>query len=339
MIQIRKTLYITEEDFFLHCTDSALEVRKKEEIIARIPPTAIEQIVFLTKATISSYLVKWCNDNEIRISYISQYGVYYGRMEGTTSGNVVLRRRQYQLLDTPKSIKLVQNILLAKFSNSVSVIKGMIKNSSEEDRAALEVAIDNIKRVSKDLYGLDNIDSLRGMEGQVAVIYYSVFDNMLKSKSENMKFKERSKRPPENNINALLSLLYTLETRDCVSAIESNGLDSYCGYLHTLRSGRESLACDLVEEFRAKIVDRFVIKNVNLSKINEKDFENINGHIKLKDESRKKVLMLWSEYKDENIDYPYEKKSYPIKLIPHLQARLLAEYIRGDIEEYPPWVA
>lgn len=337
MIQVKKTLYVTEEGLYLHCSNSSIEVRKDEELVTRIPATAIEQIVFLNNTTISSYLIKWCNDNSIKVSYVSNYGQYYGRVEGSISGNVLLRKEQYSMLDSDKALKLVQNILLGKFLNSISMLNSMIKNSNHDDREKLLNSINRIKEVSKDLYKLKDIDSLRGLEGQVAAIYYYAFDNMLKTKNKKMLFVERSRRPAENNVNAVLNLLYTLLTRDCVAALESNGLDSYCGYLHALRSGRESLACDLVEEFRTAIVDRFVIKNINLSKITEKDFSHESGNILLSEEGRKKILKLWSEYKEEKVKYPFDGKEYQIKLLPYLQARLMAEYIRGDIEEYPPW--
>ena len=336
MRRINKTIYITSDDLYLHCDHGSLALMKEKSIVARIPVTAIEQIVIFGNATISSYLIRFCNENHILMTYVSEYGNLYGNIIGTWYGNVDLRDKQYRLQDSGRDIVFVRNILLGKMNNSRNVIMRCAKDASDENADALYLVADRLKNHISKLP--EKIEDLRIAEANAASEYFSVFDNMLKHDDESMSFRKRTRRPPENNCNAIMSLLYTLFTGDCVAALAGNGLDVYKGYLHTVRAGRKSLACDLVEEFRACIVDKFIITMINRRQLTGNDFQKDAAGIKLKHASLQRVLQEWEKYKAKEIVHPLYRKKYEQKVLPYLQAQLMAQYIRGDIPEYPPFI-
>ena len=338
MRRINKTIYITSDDLYLHCDHGSLALMKEKSIVARIPVTAIEQIVIFGNATISSYLIRFCNENHILMTYVSEYGNLYSNIIGTWYGNVDLRDKQYRLQDSGRDIVFVRNILLGKMNNSRNVIMRCAKDASDENADALYLVADRLKNHISKLPELEKIEDLRIAEANAASEYFSVFDNMLKHDDESMSFRKRTRRPPENNCNAIMSLLYTLFTGDCVAALAGNGLDVYKGYLHTVRAGRKSLACDLVEEFRACIVDKFIITMINRRQLTGNDFQKDAAGIKLKHASLQRVLQEWEKYKAKEIVHPLYRKKYEQKVLPYLQAQLMAQYIRGDIPEYPPFI-
>ena len=223
-------------------------------------------------------------------------------------------------------------------NNSRNVIMRCAKDASDENADALYLVADRLKNHISKLPELEKIEDLRIAEANAASEYFSVFDNMLKHDDESMSFRKRTRRPPENNCNAIMSLLYTLFTGDCVAALAGNGLDVYKGYLHTVRAGRKSLACDLVEEFRACIVDKFIITMINRRQLTGNDFQKDAAGIKLKHASLQRVLQEWEKYKAKEIVHPLYRKKYEQKVLPYLQAQLMAQYIRGDIPEYPPFI-
>lgn len=339
MIQINKVLYITHDDLYLYIQNENIIIKNNENVEKlRVPLLLIEGIVIFGNTTISNYVIKICSDYNIIISYVSVYGNYYGRFCGKNNGNIFLRKKQYEMYGTTKSIELVKNIILGKVLNSRNVLLRVIRDCEDiEKKNNLIESSNKILEISKNLKDANTIDSIRGIEGSIANIYFSTFDNMLKVEDERMLFQKRSKRPPENYCNCLLSLLYTLLTMNVTSALETYGLDSSCGYMHTLKSGRASLSCDLVEEFRAPIVDKFVINLINRKQITQKDFEFGENGIVLTKQGLKKVLDLWEKHKENEVFYPLYNKKVKIKVVPYLQAQLMAQYIRGDIEKYPPF--
>lgn len=338
MRRINKTIYITSDDLYIHCDHDALVLMKDKSIVTRVPVTAIEQIVVFGSATISSYVIKFCNENHILMTYVSEYGSLYGNIFGTWYGNVDLRDKQYRLKDCGRDVCLVRNILLGKFNNSRNVIMRCAKDASDENADVLYQLAGRLSNHISKLPELQSIEELRIAEANAASEYFSVFDNMLKSQDASMSFVKRSRRPPENNCNAILSLLYTLLTIDCAAALAAYGLDVYKGYLHSVRAGRKSLACDLVEEFRACIVDKFVITLINRKQLSGNDFQRDASGIKLKHASLQRVLQEWEKYKAKEIMHPLYQKKYEQKVLPYLQSQLLAQYIRGDILEYPPFI-
>ena len=337
MRQIQKTLYILRENQYIHCDGGSIIVRQKDKELTRISAASLEQIVLMTNCTISSYMVKFCNDHSITLSIISPHGRMYGRIIGENYGSVILRKKQYDLEENRKII-FVRDILLGKLANERSVLMRCAKDAADEDAEVLYRASENIQRQIGNLRDLSDMESLRGLEGAAATTYFSAFDHMLKVKDQTMLFRRRSRRPAENPCNALMSLFYTLFTIDCEAALENCGLDSYYGFLHALRPGRASLACDLIEEFRASFVDKFIITLLNRKQVVSDDFVDKQEGIQLKPSSLKKVLALWEENKSGITEYPLSKSKGERKVVPYLQAQLMAQYIRGDIDDYPPYL-
>ena len=330
MINVGKVLYINNDGYYLHTENKDIVVREDKKLVARIPAGNISQVVIFGNAGISNYFVKFCAECNILVTYVSSYGNYYGRVQGINVGNVLLRQAQYALLHDGKELNIVKNMLLGKSLNYVSYLRKYMKRDDKEEK------ISEIKKYFGAVSECDDKAEIRGYEGIISKLYFSCFDGIIEN--EEMKFVERTRRPPLNECNALLSFFYTLLTNDCVSALETFGLDSYLGFMHSIRPGKHALALDLIEELRSCYVDRFVIESINGGKISKNDFIKDQQGIKLKDEARKNTLNLWEKFKGEKIDYELYGQSIPLRLVPYLQAQLLAQYIRGDISEYPPYV-
>lgn len=338
MFTLNKVLYISS-DGYIHCEHDTFIIssdQTKEKV--RVPAAIVQQMIIFGNATISAFLVRYCSEHKILVSYVSPFGKYYGSLHGTQVGNILLRHRQHLLYERPERTGIVQNFVLGKIVNEAEQIKAILVNANAEDTEVFQKALSDIGALIAKLKDAASVDSIRGIEGQASSIYFSLFDRMLKSSDPKMRFEKRSRHPPENNCNALLSLLYTILTLNCAAALQTFGLDPYLGYLHTMQPGRLSLACDLVEEFRAAFVDHFVIMLINRKQVQNKDFERFGEEIKLKEASRKNVLKLWQDYLEEKDVFPLQDKCYARKYFVYLQAQLLAETIRGDIEDYPPYI-
>lgn len=338
MYKVNRVLYILNDKTYIHCELESFIVSVDGQEKSRIPSNLVSQIVIFGNTTVSNYFIKYCSEHKILVSYVTAFGNYYGGLRGKTVGNVLLRQRQYRLYDNQESrLNLARNIVLGKALNSKKVLEYFARDAKEDNKNKLTDVQKKIEGMLPELKNADSLDRIRGLEGTIGQNYFSVFDCMIKAKEPEMLFVKRSRRPPENNTNAMLSLLYTLLTLNCVAALETFGLDSYMSFLHELHPGRESLAMDLVEEFRAPLVDRFVISLINREQFKRKDFKEEADGILLNDKSRKRLLELWEKEKEEEVYFPLYKKTVPKKLLPYLQAQLLSQFIRGDIAEYPPW--
>ncbi|MFR6258204.1 MAG: type I-C CRISPR-associated endonuclease Cas1c [Anaerovoracaceae bacterium] len=338
MRKLLNTVYITNEDTYLTLDGENLVCKLDGKIILRIPFDNVENIVCFNYMGCSPALMGKCVSKMIPINFMSPQGNFLGKVCGETKGNVFLRVAQIDLF-REKSLELVQNVMAAKFSNTRQLIKRTL-----HDNPSLRCDVDINDTMDFILSGIDkafsskNIEELVGIEGSCAQKYFSIFDKLITNKNVPFTFKIRSKRPPLDPVNAILSFVYTLYTNEYAAALETVGLDSYIGFCHTLRSGRNSLACDLVEETRC-IAERFVLSMLNLQIIGEKDFEKqISGAVWLNDDGRKKVLTRWQEKKRTTIKHPILKQNIPLGLLPYIQSNLLAKYIRGDIAEYPPYL-
>lgn len=337
MKKLGNVLYILSEDSYVYCKNENIAVKINGEDKAHIPAHTIESIVFLKNTTVSTPLIGFCGERGISISFHSDNGKFYGRTYGAVSGNVLLRKKQFDIINSEQSVEIVRNILSGKLANSRFVLLKSARDNSPVRAEKLQRSAEMLAEYHEKLLKTDNIDGMRGIEGLAANYYFSVFDEMLKNNDPEMQFEKRSRRPPENKINALLSFAYMLMKNDMQSALESVGLDTAAGYLHTLRPGRPSLALDIMEELRAPLCDRFVISLVNLKQINSDDFSNKNGEIKLTDKAYKTVIDKWQARKKEEITHPFLKEKVPIGLIPYCQAMLLARHLRGDLDVYPPF--
>ena len=322
----------------LHCENKSICVMVGGTEKTRIPAHTIEAIICLCNTSVSTPFIGFCGDNGISLSFHSDNGRFYGRVYGHVSGNVLLRKKQYQLIDSGESVEIVRNMILGKIINSRNVLMRASRNTSEEKAVTLKAQAEKLLEQEKLLASAQNIDSIRGVEGAAASIYFRAFASMLKTSDPEMAFDKRSRRPPENRVNALLSFTYMLLKNDMQSALESVGIDPAAGYLHTLRPGRPSMALDLMEELRSPLCDRFVISLVNLKQITASDFDTEGIEFLLKDKARRKVIQEWQLRKKEIIMHPYLKEKIPIGLIPYCQAMLLARYFRGDLDGYPPFI-
>ena len=334
MKKLLETLYImTPESYAYHRNDNICISIGGEEKVS-VPATQVDSIVFFGKNSLSTPLIEFCGERDITIAFLDERGHFYGRVCGAVSGNVLLRKRQYDSLNNDEFVKTtVRHILLAKFRNSKYVLMRHARSASQ----TLYAASEKISKIAEQLLECNDVDSMRGLEGAAATVYFSQFDNML-GENTSMKFIVRSKRPPRNEVNAALSFVYTLLTHDCISALETVGLDPAAGYLHTLRPGRSSLALDMIEELRAPLCDRFVLSMIHKGQLTPKDFETNSEAVYLNEKGRRKVVSSWRERKQDEIIHPFFKEKVKIGLIPYTQAMLFARVLRGDLDMYPPFV-
>ena len=258
-------------------------------------------------------------------------------MQGKQSGNVLLRKAQFKQAET-NAVNIARNIIAAKISNSRSVLYRHLRNHGEND--VVKQAIAQISSALNRLKATENLDSIRGIEGEVASFYFGVFNELILPKVESeFAFSKRSRRPPLDRTNALLSFIYSIIGNDISAALQGVGLDPQVGFLHQDRPGRDSLAQDVLEEFRAWYADRLVLSLINRKQIKANDFVvEASGAIKLKDDARKEVLVALQNRKQETVVHPYLNEEVPIGLLPHVQAMLLNRHLRGDLAEYPPFV-
>ena len=339
MKKLLETMYITTPDSyaFLRNENICIEVGGVER--ASVPAAQVDSIVFLGKNTVSTGLLVFCGKHDITLTFLGARGEFCGRVCGPVSGNVLLRKRQYDSLNDPEFVSVtVRNILFGKLRNSKDVLMRYARTVAVREKAdELYDAARKISDLAKMLAETEDVDTMRGMEGAAAKIYFSVFDTILDGKN-GLVFDVRSKRPPRNEVNAVLSFVYTLLTHDCRSALETVGLDPAAGYLHTLRPGRSSFALDLIEELRAPLCDRFVIGLIHKGMLSKKDFTMEGDAVWLNEKGRRTVLSAWRERKREEITHPFFKEKIPIGLIPYTQAMLFARVLRGDLDLYPPFV-
>jgi CRISPR-associated protein Cas1 len=342
MRRLLNTLYITAPEAYISLDGENVIVRVDDEIKMRLPFVNVESIVCFGYKGASPALMGKCAENNVPICFLDPYnGKFLARVTGKTKGSVFLRKRQYGLADNPLfCLGITKDIVSAKIYNARFFIERAIRDNKDEiDTDRLKHASTLIKDAIKECYDFTCINELRGFEGIYAKQYFKVFDDMILQQKEHFYFKERSKRPPVDNVNCLLSYLYTILSMDISAALETVGLDPYVGFYHTLRAGRASLALDLIEELRAYMVDKFVISMINLKKIANKNFfTKEGGAVLMTDEGRKKILTAWQERKKEIIMHPFLKEKIEVGLIPYAQAQLLARYIRGDADEYPPFI-
>lgn len=341
MRKILNTLYVTNEKAYLALDGENIVIQENGKTLGRIPIHTIESIVVFGYVGASPALMGKCADMNKSLVFLKPSGRFLAKITGKSYGNILLRREQYRICDNAeRSLNIAKNIISAKIINTHAVVSRTIRDHS------LRIDVERFKNVSTQLkrgaelaYNCSNPDSLRGIEGECATGYFSLFDDMILQQKEDFYYKTRSRRPPMDNVNALLSFTYSLLTSMCVSALETVGLDPYAGFFHTERPGRCSLALDLVEEFRAAFADRFVLTLINRKMISYKDFiEKENGGVILKDDSRKNYLSFWQKRKTEIITHPFLQEKVEWGMLPYIQAMLMSKYIRGDIEEYPPFL-
>lgn len=344
MKHLGNVLYITTPETFLTLDGENVVIKKEDEQGAststRLPLHNLENIVCFTWQGASPALMGACADRNIGLTFLTPNGRFQARVTGRVKGNVLLRKKQFEWSEKEaQSIPVAQSFLLGKISNSRKVLERAIRDHAILiDVESLTGASNFMKETLKAIPFCKNIGDLMGFEGSAAKIYFGVFDQLILQQKEDFRFKERSRRPPLDNMNSLLSFLYTLLTNEVSSSLETVGLDPYVGFLHQDRPGRPSLALDMMEELRPVFADRLALSLVNRKQITGKGFtQKESGGILMDDETRKAVLVAWQEKKKEEIIHPYLKEKIPFGLIPHVQAMLLARHLHGDLDAYPPF--
>ena len=333
------TLYITSPDAYIRKEGLTFVVEIEDKKALQAPVHTIENIVCFGFKPLTPALMAFCVENNIGISYLSMHGKFLARVYGEQRGNVLLRKTQYSMHDVEeKSLAIAKNIIAAKITNSRSVLQRHKRNHGDSADGRVSRAVDEHARYIKLVQNAHNLDVLRGYEGDAASLYFGCFNELITSQKEDFVMNGRTKRPPLDYVNALLSFVYMLLVNELRSAMETTGLDPQVGFLHRIRPGRPSLALDLMEEFRAYIADRVVLNLINLKQLTKADFERREtGEIRISDRGRKEVLMAYQKKKDEVIEHPFLGEKTTVGLLPHIQAMLLARYIRGDMEQYPPF--
>lgn len=338
------SLYITSDNAFLRKEKETFVVEVKDENgnwkkAFQAPIHSIENIICFGFKSLTPQLMAHCAENNVGVCYLTEQGKFLAKVYGPQKGNVLLRKAQYSIADNEiESLKIARNIIAAKVSNYRHLLQRHQRNHPENSSDNLLTSIELLERRIKKIREITSLKELRGYEGECATIYFSVLSELIIVQKEDFMFEKRSKRPPLDPANALLSFLYAILANDVRSAIETVGLDPQVGFLHQIRAGRPSLALDLMEEFRAYLGDRIMLNLINLKQVNIKDFEiRETGEVRMSDKARKELLTTYQKRKQEEITHPFLGEKMTIGLLPHIQAQLLARYIRGDIEEYPPF--
>ena len=341
MKKLLNTLYVTSENSYLALDGENIVIYEEQEERGRLPLHNLEGIVSFGYRGTSPALMGACADRNISLCYLTPQGKFLARVTGKVRGNVLLREQQYaSSKDSEIGLSISRNCILGKVYNARWVIERALRDHP------LQIDTERLKTVSVQLkHSLELIqnsvsrDQLRGYEGEAASLYFSVFDELILQQKKDFFFHGRNKRPPMDNVNTMLSFVYTLLTNSITSALESVGLDPCVGYLHTERPGRASLSLDLIEELRPVLADRFVLSLINKKIVTGKNFtRKENGAVLMDNELRKKFLTEWQKKKKEVITHPYLNEKIEWGMVPYAQAMLLARYLRGDLDSYPTFL-
>ena len=336
------TLFVTTQGAYLAKEGETVHVRANRETLLRVPVHTLGGIVCFGNVTCSPFLMGFCGEKDVTVSFLTERGRFLARVQGPVSGNVLLRREQYRRADDMAfSADMARAFLTGKLANSRTVLQRALRdhnekiNSNEVNRSVMQVGR-ALKRLQDENTELDKV---RGIEGEAAQAYFEVFDHLIVAQKEYFAFSGRNRRPPLDRVNCLLSFIYTLLLHDVRSALESVGLDPAVGYLHRDRPGRPSLALDMMEEFRPFFADRLVLSLINLNKVRKEGFETMeSGAVKMNDETRKTVLVAYQKRKQDEMVHPFLEEKISVGLLFHIQALLLSRFMRGDLDGYPAFI-
>lgn len=341
MYELLNVLYIQKQGAVLHLDHDTVRVALDGETKLRVPLLRLQGIVVFGQVTVTPFLIHRCADDGRELVWMTNSGRYKAQLSGPVTGNVLLRRAQHLALsDSKRTLNLARQFVASKLQNSrIQLLRSSRDAGSQRDRELLAAAAAELAGSLERLPQTDDLNQVRGTEGEAARIYFEAFSAMVRVRRETFAFRGRSRRPPQDPVNAVISFLYSLLTSECVAALSAVGLDPQVGYLHTLRPGRPALALDVIEELRAAVADRLTLTLINRSQLQAKHFEAAPGDgIYLSEEGRSVVLKAYQERKEVEIEHRVLKQKVPIGLVPHVQARLLARHLRGDLEYYIPFV-
>jgi CRISP-associated protein Cas1 len=344
MRRMLNTLYVTTEDAWLRKDGANIVVEQQGVERGRVPLHMLEGLVCFSRLGASPALLAGCAEAGITMSYVSPEGRFLARVEGPRTGNVLLRRVQFQVSeDGARAVVIVRGMLAGKIANQRAVLRRALRDHGDGmeavQRAQLEEAEHRLTNITRRLMPAMDVATLRGLEGEAASVYFSVFDLLLRGDRAAFRFTVRSRRPPLDRVNALLSFLYAMLGHDCRSALEAHGLDPQVGFLHADRPGRPGLALDLMEELRPVLADRLALSLINRRQLSPEDFiVEEAGAVRLTDDARKRVLVAWQERKRDELRHPFLDETCPLGMVAYLQAQLLARHLRGDLDGYPPFI-
>lgn len=338
------TIYVTSEDAWLRKDGANIVVEVDGAERGRAPLHMIGGVVCFSRPGASPALMAACAEAGIALSFLTPNGKFLARLEGARTGNVLLRRAQYRLADDPtRAVPIVRGIVAAKAANQRTSLRRALRDHGDKmdatARMLVEAAEVRLGHIARRVVAADDVAILRGHEGDAAVAYFSAFDAMIQGDRATFQFHGRSRRPPLDRVNALLSFLYAMLGHDCRSALESVGFDPQVGFLHADRPGRASLALDLMEEMRPVLADRLALTLINRAQLKANDFStDEGGAVSLTEDGRKAVLVAWQERKKRDLRHPFLGETMPLGLVPHIQALLLSRHLRGDLDGYPSFI-
>lgn len=335
------TLFVTTQGAYLSKEGETVLIKNEGKTLLQLPIHTLGGIVCFGQVSCSPFLMGFCAENDVAISFLTENGRFLARVQGAVSGNVLLRRRQYRCADDHDfSAQVARSVLTGKLANGRAVLqRGLRDHGDKTDAVRIKAASDRLKNNLQALQAEASLDSLRGIEGESAHAYFGVLDHLIVAQKDGFRFEERNRRPPLDRVNCLLSFLYTLLMHDVRSALEGVGLDPAVGFLHRDRPGRPGLALDQMEEFRPFIADRLALSLINLNQVHANGFNSReNGAVVMDDETRKTVLVNYQKRKQEEIYHPFIEEKVTVGILFHIQALLLARHLRGDLEGYPPFL-
>lgn len=339
MKHLRNTLFVTSEDVYLALDGENVVAKRDDAVLARYPLHTLQNIVTFSYAGASPALMGACVQRDVHMAFCSPRGRFLARVSAMPNGNVLLRRDQYRIADDKEqSCRIARCMISGKLYNARWVLERAKRDHPDRvDADRLRNAILILKEQVQAAAAAEQTDVLRGAEGVGAAAYFGVLDELILRDKIDFFFRSRNRRPPLDRVNALLSFAYALLAHECASALESVGLDAHVGFMHTDRPGRTSLALDLMEELRPVLADRFVLTTINNRILRSDDFlVEDSGAVRLTDSGRKAFLQAWQEKRKETIVHPFLQEKLPWGMIPYVQALLLARYLRGDLDAYPP---
>ena len=341
MKQLLSTLFVTSENAYASLEGENVVLKQEDKVIGRCPLHILEGICLFTYSGASPALIGKCAEMGINLVFLTPRGKFLARVIGESKGNVLLRRTQYRWADDEaKSCMIARSFIFGKINNSKNILARTKRDHADRiNEEDFHNAIIQMREILGSVLETESLDSLRGLEGAASNVYFQHMDDMILRDKEQFYLHDRNRRPPTDNVNSLLSFIYVILSNECASALENVGLDAYVGFLHQDRSGRKSLALDLMEELRPCMADRFVLTLINDRIVQADDFmKQQSGAVLIKDSARKKILKEWQERKKTIITHPFLKEKLEWGLLPHVQALLLARYLRGDLDAYPPFL-
>ena len=341
MMKLLNTLYVSTQGSYLSKEGECIKIRIEDKPPVMLPIHTLGGLVCFGNVMCSPFLLGHCAENNVAVSFLSETGRFLASVLGSASGNVLLRREQYRRADDHgASVELARAMVTGKLFNARTLLRRAARDTAEKkSQLMLSETADYLGQSLAGLERVDELEGIRGVEGEAAARYFGVFNHLITENHEAFHFSGRNRRPPRDPMNALLSLLYTVLMHDVRSALEAAGLDPAVGFLHRDRPGRFGLALDLMEEFRAYIADRLALTLVNRRQLVGSDFSYLeSGAVLMKDEARKRLLVAYQERKRDVIRHSFTNEDTPIGLLWHIQARLLARHLRGDLDAYPPFV-